>query len=69
MIGGSKTLKPHLDEFYSIVMDLQNIDVELDDEDLAIYLLCSKVVVKVLEGNFKCFSQVRENLKRFDWVL
>ena len=64
-----KPLKPHLDEFYSIVMDLQNIDVELDDEDLAIYLLCSKVVVKVLEGNFKCFSQVRENLKRFDWVL
>ena len=36
-----KPLKPHLDEFYSIVMDLQNIDVKLDDEDLAIYLSCS----------------------------
>ena len=31
-----KPLKPHLDEFYSIVMDLQNIVVKLDDEDLAI---------------------------------
>ena len=36
-----KPLKPPLDEFYSIVMDLQNIDVIIDDEDLAIYLLCS----------------------------
>ena len=26
-----KPLKPQLDEFYSIVMDLQNIEVKLDD--------------------------------------
>ena len=36
-----KPVKPHLDKFYSIVLDLQNIDVSLDDEDLAILLLCS----------------------------
>ena len=36
-----KPVKPHLDDFYSIVLDLQNIDVSLDDEDLAILLLCS----------------------------
>ena len=41
LLEEGKPLKPHLDEFYSIVMDLQNIDVKLDDEDLAIYLLCS----------------------------
>ena len=35
-----KPLKTHLYEFYSVVMDLQNINVKLDDEDLAIYLLC-----------------------------
>ena len=36
-----KPMKAHLDEFYSIVLDLQNIDISLDDEDLAILLLCS----------------------------
>lgn len=36
-----KPIKTHIDEFCSIVMDLHNIDIELDDEDLAIYLLCS----------------------------
>ena len=34
-------MKPHLDKLYSIVKDLQNIDVKLDDENLAMYLLCS----------------------------
>ena len=48
-----KPLKPYLDELYSIVMDLQNIDFKLDDEDLAIYLLCS------LPPSYKNF---RENL-------
>ena len=32
-------MKPHIGEFYSIVMDLQNIKIKLDDKDLAIYLL------------------------------
>ena len=36
-----KAMKPYLDEFYSIIMDLQNIDVKIDDEDFAILLLCS----------------------------
>ena len=37
--GGS--LKTHIDEFNSIVMGLSNLDVNLDDEDFAIKLLCS----------------------------
>ena len=36
-----KSLKPHLDEFYLIVMDLQNIEVKLNDKDHAIYWLFS----------------------------
>ena len=36
-----KPIKPHLDELYSIVLDLQNIEISLDDEFLAILLLCS----------------------------
>ena len=36
-----KPMKLHLDEFYSIIMDLQNIDVKVDYEDLAILLLVS----------------------------
>lgn len=36
-----KSLKSHLGEFDSIVMDLHNIDVKLDDEELVIRLLCS----------------------------
>ena len=46
-----KLIKLHLDEFYSIVLDLQNIDVSLDDEDLAILLLCS------LTPSFKHFRE------------
>ena len=34
-------MKLRLDEFYSIIIDLQNIDVKVDDEDLIILLLCS----------------------------
>jgi LTR polyprotein gag-polypeptide-like protein len=34
-------MKPHLNEFYSIIMDLQNIDEKVDDEDLTILLLVS----------------------------
>ena len=60
LLEEGKPLKPHLDEFYSIVMDLQNIDVKLYDEDLAIYLLCS------LPPSYKHFRETllygRENL-------
>lgn len=35
------SLKSHLDEFDSIVMDLSNLDVTFVDEDLATKLLCS----------------------------
>ena len=34
-------MKPHLDEFYPIVLDLQNFEVSIDNEDLAFLLLCS----------------------------
>ena len=57
-------LKPHLDEFYSVVMDLQNIEVKLDDEHLAIYLLCP------LHPSYKNFRETllygRENLSSDD---
>ena len=59
-----KPLKPYLDDFYSIVMDLRNIDVEIDDEDLAIFLLCS------LPPSYKNFRETllygRENLSSED---
>ena len=35
-----KPLESHLCEFFSIITDSQNIDVEIDDEDMAIRLLC-----------------------------
>ena len=46
-----KPMKPHLDEFFSIVLDLKNIDVSFDDEDLTILLLCS------LTPSFKHFRE------------
>ena len=46
-----KPMKPHFDEFYSIILDLQNIDVSLDDEDLVILLSCS------LPPSFKHFRE------------
>ena len=35
------SLSFHIDEFESIIMDLQNLDVIIDDEDKALLLLCS----------------------------
>ena len=35
------SLTSHIDEFESIIMDLQNLDVTIDDEDKALLLLCS----------------------------
>ena len=44
-------MKSHLDKFYSIIMELQNIDVKMDDEDFAILLLCS------LSPSYKHFKE------------
>jgi hypothetical protein len=35
------SLGNHLDEFNKILMDLKNIDIQIDDEDQALILLCS----------------------------
>ena len=35
------SLSSHIHEFESIIMDLQNLDVIIDDEDKALLLLCS----------------------------
>ena len=43
-----KPLKTHLYEFYSVVMDLQNINVKLDDGDLVIYLLWFATILQAL---------------------
>ena len=34
-------IQEHLDEFNKIVMDMKNNDIKLDDEDLALIVLCS----------------------------
>ena len=40
MIEGTYMLS-HLDKFDSLIMDLENIDVKIDDKDKAMLLLCS----------------------------
>ena len=44
-------MKPHIDEFYSIVLDLLNIEVSIKDEDLAILLLCSLPLLTNILGS------------------
>lgn len=64
-IEGGNSFKSPSDEFFIIVMDLHNIDVVVDDEDLAIFLLCS------LSSSYKNFCETllygRENFS-FDDV-
>jgi len=40
MVEGT-LLKSHLDEFNSILVDLENLEVNIDEEDKAILLVCS----------------------------
>ncbi|KAJ0008506.1 hypothetical protein Pint_30121 [Pistacia integerrima] len=35
------SIKSHIDEFNSIIMDLEKIDVKIDDKDQTLLLLCS----------------------------
>ena len=35
------SIKGHIEEFNSIVTDLENVDIKIDDEDQALQLLCS----------------------------
>ena len=34
-------MKSHVDEFNKILMDLENLEIKIDDEDDALWLLCS----------------------------
>ena len=47
----SMLVKHHMDEFTSIIMDLENADVKIDDEDQALLLLC------FLSPSFKNFRE------------
>lgn len=40
-MGEGTSLSQHLDNFNSIIMDLNNIDIKIDDEDQALIVLCS----------------------------
>lgn len=51
-LSESQSLKIYLYEFDSILMDLHNIDIKLDDEDLPIMSLCS------LPISFKHFREI-----------
>ena len=44
-------VKQHMDEFTSIIMDLENADVKIEDEDQALLLSCS------LPPSFKNFRE------------
>lgn len=35
------SIKSHMDTFTSIILGLENVDIELDDNDQALKLLCS----------------------------
>lgn len=45
------SIKSHLNKFNSILLDLENIDVKIEDEDQALLLLCS------LPPSFKHFRK------------
>ena len=40
MVEGAH-VKGHIEEFNSIVLDLENVDIKIDDEDQSLQLLCS----------------------------
>ena len=46
------SIQSHFDEFNTIVMDLENIDISIDDEDKAVLLIVS------LPSNYKHFKEI-----------
>lgn len=62
-ISESTSIISHLDKFDSIIMDLSNIDVEMDDEDKVMILLCSLPNhLRILEK--QCFIEIRQFLTK-----
>ena len=49
----STPIQSHLDEFNSIILDLENIDVKIDDEDKAVLL------VVFLPSTYKHFKEIK----------
>ena len=37
----SISIKSHIDDFSSIIIDLENMDLKIEDEDQTLLLLCS----------------------------
>lgn len=40
-MSSEKVISEQLDEFNKLILDLENIDVQIDDEDRMLLLLCS----------------------------
>ena len=65
-LEGGKSLESHLDEFFSIIMDLQKIDVEIDDEDMARLSCCCCVLCRFRIITFDILLYGRDDLSLQD---